>query len=195
MNRTRKIVAAGIGTAVILVVIAAMLLIPNLHTQTPTSTAPPSNGTPGGGGNGGTGTGTGTGGGTGSGPGCTLTGANQTWDDDNQTNANGTTIHTSDTDDQANGTGDNDGDGGCPAVNSPQDGGGDAHGDQMSGEHRSSTADAHAANELSGDLLALGQMVVSGLAAVGAAALVLVKSNVASLAGHASFVGMYVFGR
>lgn len=194
MNRTRKIVAAGIGTAVILAVIVAMLLIPNLHSQTPAATAPPTNGAPGGGGNGGTGTGTGTGNGTGTSPGCTLTGTNQTWNDGNETASNGTAVHTTDGDESANGTGDNDGDGSCPAVNSSQTGG-DSHGDLVSGEHRSETAAEHAMNELSGDLLALGQMIVSGLAALGVAIVALVKSNVGSLAGHASFLGMYAFGR
>lgn len=46
MNRTRKIVAAGIATAVALVLLAMVLVPPTLHTQTPVSTVPPANGGP-----------------------------------------------------------------------------------------------------------------------------------------------------
>lgn len=57
MNRTRKIVAAAAGTAVILVLIAMVLLNPTVHTQTPTTVVPPTNGGTGSGGSGAAGTG------------------------------------------------------------------------------------------------------------------------------------------
>ncbi len=44
MNRTRKIVAAGIATAVAVVLLAMVLVPPTLHTQTPVSSVPPANG-------------------------------------------------------------------------------------------------------------------------------------------------------
>ena len=72
MNRTRKIVAAGLAVAVAVVLIAMVLMTPNLHTQTPVSTAPPSNGGTGSGSGGTTGTGNGTT------TGCTVTAGNET---------------------------------------------------------------------------------------------------------------------
>lgn len=72
MNRTRKIVAAGLATAVAVVLIAMVLMTPNLHTQTPASTTPPANG----------GTGSGSGGTTGTGnstaTSCNVTAGNET---------------------------------------------------------------------------------------------------------------------
>lgn len=67
MNRTRKIVAAGVATAVALVLIAMVLVSPTLHTQTPVSTTPPANG--------GTGTGSPDAGNT---TGCSASSGNQT---------------------------------------------------------------------------------------------------------------------
>ncbi len=52
MNRTRKIAAAGVATAVALVLIAMVAVTPNLHTQTPVSMVPPANGGTGAGNNG-----------------------------------------------------------------------------------------------------------------------------------------------
>lgn len=72
MNRTRKIAAAAVGTAVILVVFAMVLLNPTLHTQTPVSTSPPPNGGTGSGDSGATGTSNSTT------TGCNVTASNQT---------------------------------------------------------------------------------------------------------------------
>ncbi len=44
MNRTRKIAAAGLATAVAVVLIAMVLVAPALHTQTPVSVTPPASG-------------------------------------------------------------------------------------------------------------------------------------------------------
>jgi hypothetical protein len=94
MNRTRKIVAGGIGVAVILAIVALMLYTPNLHTQTPVSTSPPSNGGTNNGGNGGNNTKGGPGAGNNTTPSCNETGDDHEWDDRNETNSNETAAHT-----------------------------------------------------------------------------------------------------
>lgn len=81
MNRTRKIAAAGVATAVALVMIAMVLVPPTLHTQTPVSTVPPTNG----------GTNTGspdTGNGTAN---CTVSSGNQTGENGDHEGSSSTT--------------------------------------------------------------------------------------------------------
>ncbi len=146
MNRTRKIVAAAVGTAVVLVIIAMVLVPPTLHTQTPVSTSPPGNGGTGNGGGAGTGTGTGTGSGTGSGtgtgtsPSCNATRGDEPWDDHNETDMNDMVVHTLDDGNWTNDTGGHDG---MPCDSSSVDH--DQQGDRMSDGHN-----GHEASDLVG---------------------------------------------
>lgn len=93
MNRTRKIVAGGIGVAVILAIVALMLYTPNLHTQTPVTTSPPSNGGTNNGGPSGNKTESGPGAGNQTTPSCNETGDDHEWDDRNETDSEGTASH------------------------------------------------------------------------------------------------------
>ncbi len=137
MNRTRKIAAAAVGTAVVLVIIAMVLLNPTVHTQTPAATVPPTNGGTGPGAGGASGT-AGTGAGNGTSTGCTASG--------NRTGENG------DHDEGDAST--------CGASSVDHD----AMGDKMSSEHRSIHADEHIHFGLGEDLIALAQLAVSGAA-------------------------------
>ncbi len=122
MNRTQKAIVAGVGTAVVLGIIAMVLLVPPLHTQTPASVAPPTNG--------------GTGNGPTSGTNGTATQCNVTGDDHAGDGANGTdlivAVHPLDDGNGTNGTGSHDG-GACGATSSDPDRQGDAMSDGHNG--------------------------------------------------------------
>ncbi len=128
MNRTRKIVAAGLATAVAVVLIAMVLMTPTLQTQTPVSTVPPANGGTGNGGSGASGTGNGTT------QQCTATAGNQTGEN-----------------------GDHE-DGSSSACTSGTSVDHDAQGDRMSSEHRSIEADEHIHSGLEADAIALAEL-------------------------------------
>ena len=174
MNRTRKIVAAGIGTAVILAVVVIMLLTPPLHTQTPVSTGPPSNGGPGNGGNGGSGAGPGSG--TGSGAGnntasnCTASGDDHEWDDHDEGNVSETVYHPLDDGNWTNETDDHDW-GECNATGVDHD----SQGDQASDGHHGAGEDQGLGEMLTEDALAFAPILSTALSTV--------STHLASLSG------------
>ncbi len=131
MNRTRKIVAAGLATAVAVVLIAMVLMTPTLQTQTPVSTVPPANGGAGNGSSGTSGTANGTA------PQCSATAGNQTGEN-----------------------GDHDG-GSSSACTSGTAVDHDAQGDKMSSEHRSIHADEHIHSGLEEDAIALAELGIT----------------------------------
>ncbi len=132
MNRARKLVAAGIGTAVVLAIVAIMLLSPGLRTQTPAATAPPNNGTPGSGGAGNNTGGGGTGGGTGNGtvPSCSSTPEANESEGPGGSNA---TVSTYQLLDDTNGTGDQNGSH-CGGSTGDHDANGDLHSNDHHGQ-------------------------------------------------------------
>lgn len=209
MNRTRKIAAAGIGAAVVVVILAMILMVPNLHTQTPASTTPPSNGGTGGGGSGGSGTGPGTGSGTGSGTStgngtrtyCNVTGDGQGWDDPGDQNGTNTSdgnvsdsalpvVHPLDGN-QTNETGDHNG-GPCGASSGDPD----SQGDRESEAHRSANADQHGwADELGADVLALVPLLAGAWSAAGNAVVTVGRDALGFLGGLASSLTVFVTRR
>lgn len=160
MNRTRKIVAAGIGTAVILAVVVIMLLTPPLHTQTPVSTGPPSNGGPGNGGNGGSGAGAGSGAGNNTASNCTASGDDHEWDDHDDGNVSETVYHPLDDGNWTNETGDHDW-GECNATGVDHD----SQGDQASDGHHGAGEDQGLGEMLTEDALAFAPIVSTALSA------------------------------
>lgn len=180
MNRTRKIVAAGIGTAVILAIVVMMLLSPPLHTQTPVSASPPSNGGTGNGANGGNNTGSGPGAGNNTAGSCNQTSDDHEWDDRNETDGNWTGNHTWDDNSQTSDT----------AVHSLDDcnataGDHDGMGDQESEMHASPHADLGDADMLSADALSFAMGVSSWISSFAPALVSSVGLTVGSLTGFA----------
>jgi hypothetical protein len=184
MNRTRKIVAAGIGAAVIVVILAMVLMVPSLHTQTPVSTAPPTNGGTGGGGSGGTGTGGGSGSGNNTLANCNVTGNEPETGDGNVTDSSVTGVGILDGN-QTNETGTHDG-GACGATSGDHD----SKGDQESEAHASPNARG-LADELSADVLALVPFLGGALAAAGSALASLGRSAAGFLGGLAASFSVY----
>jgi hypothetical protein len=190
MNRTRKIVAAGIGAAVIVVILAMVLMAPNLHTQTPVSTTPPSNGGTGGGGSGGTGTGSGTGSGNGTLANCNVTRDDQESGDQNVTDSSVMAVHSLDDGNQTNETGDHDW-GECNATAGDHD----SMGDQESEAHRAAAADHGLADELSADVVALVPMLAGAMVASWNALATVSRALVGFLGGLGSSLSVFVTGR
>lgn len=183
MNRTRKIVIAGIGTAVILAVIAGMLLVPKLQTSTP-GAVPPSTGGPNGGGSGnGTAPGTGTGGGTSPSTGCNATGTTADPELANGTVANGTASGGNDEANPSNQTGDH---AECNATGVDHD----SKGDQEASQHSH-----HFLEELSGDLMALGGLFMAALAAAWNGLVAQARQIAGMFLGYASSVVVPVLHR
>ncbi len=155
MNRTRKYEAAAIGVAVILAIIAMVAFTPNLHTQTPVSTAPPASGGTNTGG--GSTSGTGTGAGNGTATTCNVTGDDHAWDNETDGNWNGT--HGWDDANPTNGTGDH-GSEACNATAGDHDG----MGDQASDGHHGHGEDDLVVGAMQ-DALSLVPALSVGLAA------------------------------
>ncbi len=133
----------------VLVIIAMILVPPTLHTQTPVSTSPPSNGGTGNGGGADTGTGPGTGNGTGGStgagtsptPSCNATGDDHAGDGQNESDVIGMAVHTLDDGNRTNGTAGHDG--ACDGLSVDHD----RQGDRMSNNHH-----GHEADDLAGNL-------------------------------------------
>ncbi len=189
MNRTRKIVAAGVGTAVIAIIIAAVLMVPSLHTQTPASATPPSNGGTGSEGSGGTGTGSGSGSGNGTSTPCNVTGDDRESGEANDTDASAMIVHPLDGN-QTNETGDHD-EGPCSASGVDHD----SMGDRESEAHRAPQADRGVADELSADVLAIVPQLAGTSTASWNALAQLGRAVSGFLGGLASSLSVFVTGR
>ena len=175
MNRTQKYTAAGIAAVVILAIIAMVALTPNLHTQTPVSTAPP---TSGGTGNGGNGTSGATGGaGNSTAPTCNVTGDDHEWDGHNETDGNWSGNRTWDDGNRTNETEDHDW-GACNATAGDHDG----NGDQASDGHHGHGEDDLVGMAIQG-ALALAPVLTGGFTAVSSAAALLSGFLVRPFAG------------
>lgn len=190
MNRTRKIVAAGIGAAVIVVILAMVLMVPSLHTQTPVSTAPPSNGGTGSGSSGGTGTGGGSGSGNGTLANCNVTGNDQGSGDQNVTDSSVPAVLSPDNGNQTNETGNHDW-GQCSATAGDHD----SMGDRESEAHRAAQADHGLADELSADVIALVPMLAGAMTASWNALATVGRALAGFLGGLASSLTVFATGR
>ncbi len=124
----------------VLAIVAMVALSPNLHTQTPLSTAPPANGGVNNGGSSGAGTANKTA------PSCNLTGDDHEWGDQNETDASLLATHALDDGNGTNDTGGHAEDGCTPSSWDP-----DSVGDRESAAHAAPEADRSLA-----DVLALG---------------------------------------